>query len=57
MDLREKFLRDLFKAMFEQDKGNPKYDDLEDAQKVKAFPIAEFMIKQGWYFDPEKGKR
>ena len=57
MDLRDKFLEDLFDAMHQQDKGNPDYKNVSDNDRIAGRPIAEIMLDKGWYLDPEKGKK
>lgn len=56
MDLREKFIEDLFYVMHDKDKGNPSFEDLADDEKISARILAEGMLKRGWYVDAEKGK-
>lgn len=54
MDLRDKFLIDLFDVMHEMDKGNPDYTNLSDDQKIKARAVSEGMIKRGWFLNHER---
>lgn len=56
MDLREKFIIDLFDSMHDMDKGIPRYKEMPREDRPRALAIGEGMIKRGWYIDPEKGK-
>ena len=56
MDLREKFIIDLFDSMHDMDKGIPRYKEMPPEDRPRALAIGEGMVKRGWYCDPEKGK-
>lgn len=56
MDLREKFLRDLFDCMHRQNQDPFKYEELQGENLDWAEGMAEMMLKKGWYCDTEKGK-
>jgi hypothetical protein len=56
MDLREKFIIDLFDSMHDMDKGSPRYKEMPPSDRPRALAIGEGMIKRGWYIDTEKGK-
>lgn len=53
MDLREKFITDLFDSMHDLDKGIPRFKEMPNEDKRRALDIAEGMIKLGWIFNPK----
>ena len=56
MDLREKFITDLFDSMHDLDKGIPRFKEMSDDDQRRSLIIGEGMVKRGWFVDPEKGK-
>lgn len=56
MDLREKFITDLFEVMHEMDKGIPRFKEMAAEDKRRSLLIGEGMVNRGWHFDAEKGK-
>ena len=57
MDLREKFISDLFDVMHDFDKGTPRFKDMHPDDKHRARILAQEMVKKGWYCDIDKAIR
>lgn len=55
MDLREKFVIDLFSVIHKTDKGQAKFEEMGQEDQQRSRDLAEGMLKKGWYVDPEKG--
>lgn len=56
MDLRDKFIIDLFDVMHDFDQGTPRFKDMSKDDQNRARLLAEGMVEKGWHFDAEKGK-
>lgn len=54
MDLRDKFIKDLFDIIYKTDKGNKKYEEMSLDDQQRARELGEGMLKRGWYIDPER---
>ena len=51
MDLREKFIIDLFDVMHDFDQGTPKFKDMSPEDQQRARLLAEGMTDKGWFLN------